>query len=183
MPKPLFLLGFGTLVVFGGLGILLVELFQEVDFLSLLSRGLPVGWQLVAGVITGLLAAGIAWLIITRHFFKEQLSYYQTLIQTFTWTPGSILFVSFCAGVGEELFFRAGIQPFLGIGWTSVLFVALHGYLNPNNWRISIYGVCMVGIIAGFGYLFEVWGIWTVMVAHMVFDWVLLTFLVRRTTD
>lgn len=180
MPKPLFLLGIGTLVVFGGLGIVMIELFQEIDFISLLNRGLPIGWQIVAGVVVGLLAAGMAWVIITRQFFDDQLAYYQKLIQTFTWTPGSILFVSFCAGVGEELFFRAGIQPFLGIGLTSVLFVALHGYLNPSNWRISIYGVCMVGIIAVFGYLFEKWGIWTVMVAHMVFDWVLLTFLTRR---
>jgi membrane protease YdiL (CAAX protease family) len=183
MPKPLFLLGLGTLVVFGGLGILLVEFFQEDNFISMFKQGLPLGWQILAGVSVGLISAGIAWVIISRAFFKKQLNYYQQLIQTFTWTPGSIIFVSFCAGVGEELFFRAGIQPFLGIGWTSVLFVALHGYLNPSNWRISIYGVFMVGIIAGFGVLFEKWGIVTVMVAHMVFDWVLLTFLTQKGSN
>lgn len=183
MPRTLFLLGIGTLVVFGGLGILLVEYFQVVDFITMLKRGLPIGWQVVAGIVVGGIAAGLALVIITRDFFKEQMSYYQNLIQTFSWTPASIMFVSFCAGVGEELFFRAGIQPFLGIGWTSFLFVALHGYLNPSNWRISIYGVCMVGIIAVFGLLFERWGIVTVMVAHMVFDWVLLTFLTRSSSE
>ncbi|WP_158861350.1 CPBP family intramembrane glutamic endopeptidase [Lunatibacter salilacus] len=183
MPKRLFLLGVGTLVVFGGLGIILVELFQEIDFISMLNRGLPFSWQVGAGIVVGGIAAGLALVIITRDFFKDQLAFYQNLIQSFTWTQGSIIFVSFCAGVGEELFFRAGIQPFLGIGWTSVLFVAIHGYLNPSNWRISIYGVCMVGIIAGFGLLFEKWGIVTVMVAHMVFDWVLLTFLTRRSSE
>lgn len=183
MPSALFLLGIGTLLVFGGLGVLLVVYVQGTEFISLLERGLPIGQQVIAGVVVGLLTAGMAWLIITRHFFKEQLAYYQELIQAFTWTGMRILFISCCAGLGEELFFRAGIQPFLGIGWTSVLFVALHGYLNPANWRISVYGVCMVGIIAGFGYLFEHWGIWTVVVAHTVFDWVLLTFLTRRSPE
>lgn len=183
MPKTLFILGIGTLLVFGGLGILSVEVFQKKAFISLLTSGLHLSWQMVAGVVAGLLSAGVAWFIITREFFSGQFVYYQKIIQTFTWTPGSIFFVSLCAGVGEELFFRAGIQPFLGIGWTSLLFVALHGYLNPYNWRISVYGVCMVGIIAGFGILFEKWGIVTVMVAHMVFDWVLLTLLTRKNVE
>jgi uncharacterized protein len=179
VPRTLFLLGMGTLLIFGGLGILSVAFFQGISFYSLLKSGLPLGWQIVTGIVAGLFSAGIAWFIITRDFFSGQFAFYQKLIQTFTWTQGSIIFVSLCAGVGEELFFRAGIQPFLGIGWTSVFFVALHGYLNPYNWRISVYGVCMVGIIAGFGFLFEKSGIFSVIVAHMVFDWVLLTFLTR----
>lgn len=181
MPRQLFMMGLGTLVLMGGFGLLLVVFFHDTSILSLLTSGLPLGLQLGAGLLIGLLSSGIALWLITRKFFFNQYAYYQKLIHTFTWNPFSIFFVSVCAGVGEELLFRAGIQPFLGIGWTSVLFVALHGYLNPTNWRISVYGIFMVGIIAGFGYLFEKWGIVTVMVAHTIFDWVLLTVLTKKT--
>src|SRR5690606_14751744 len=84
-----------------------------------------------------------------------------------------MLVLSLCAGIGEELFFRAGIQPFLGIWWTAILFVFIHGYLDPRNWRISIYGLVMVGIIAWFGYRFETIGIVAAMIAHAAFDFIL----------
>ena len=91
-----------------------------------------------------------------------------------------IIFLSLCAGIGEELFFRAGIQPFLGVWWTAVFFVLLHGYLNPKNVRISIYGLVMVGIIAGFGYLFKYCGIFSAITAHAVFDMVLFFSMIKN---
>jgi len=171
--KTSFLLGISTLLFFGFGGILLIEFVQDKPFLQVVDEGSTLSTQILAGAGVGVLAGAIALLIITRRFFKDEKDFYYGLISKLNLGYGEMVFLSLCAGIGEELFFRAGIQPLIGIWWTSVLFVLLHGYLNPKNWRISIYGVVMVGIIVGFGYLFETIGIFSAMAAHATFDMVL----------
>lgn len=59
-------------------------------------------------------------------------------------------------------------------------FVAIHGYLNPLNWKISVYGIIMIGFIAALGYLFKTAGIIAAITAHSVFDAILLFQLVEK---
>ncbi|HET6245619.1 MAG: CPBP family intramembrane metalloprotease [Bacteroidetes bacterium] len=174
MNKTVLLLGFGTVLIFGLSGIFVIEYFQQKDFVSLLLKGWNIPLQLLTGILFGFMIAEIAWFIINRDFFIKERAFYKGLISKLNLNFTQILFISFCAGIGEEIFFRAAIQPFLGILLTSVIFVALHGYLNPINWRISIYGSFMVLTMVGFGYLFKYTGLFTVMAAHTVFDIVLL---------
>jgi len=173
-------LGILTLVFFGVGGFLLIEYGQDKSFIHVMKQGLPIASQLLVGLTTGLTASAIAVWIISRSFFDAELAYYNELINQLGLNYSEIIFLSLCAGIGEELFFRGGIQPFLGIWWTSILFVALHGYLNPRNWRISFYGLVMVGIIAGFGYLFRYIGIFSAMAAHTVLDVVLFVYMSRN---
>lgn len=177
MNKKILGLGLFTLFGFGFSGLALVYFLQEATWEDLCSRGWPWFGQVILGLIVGGLAAVIAKWIIKRPFFEKQDQYYHQLINQWEWGQERIIFVSICAGVGEELFFRAGLQPLLGLWLTSVLFVLLHGYLNPFDWRISIYGMAMVLIIAAFGWLFETTGIFTAMAAHAVFDWILLSWM------
>ena len=171
--KTSFLLGVSTLLLFGLGGILIIEFVQDTSFFRVLTEGSTLSVQILVGVGVGVLSAAIALLVITRKFFKDEKDFYYGLISKLNLGYGGMVFLSLCAGIGEELFFRAGIQPLIGIWWTSILFVLLHGYLNPKNWRISIYGVVMVGIIVGFGYLFETIGVFSAMAAHATFDTVL----------
>lgn len=172
--KAIILLGLGTLFIFGLSGILIIWQMQGKNPLIVLMSGWDIPLQLMTGIVVGLVSARIAWFIITRAFFIKQKKFYQNLIMKLQLNNPKIIFISLCAGIGEEIFFRAALQPFLGIWFTSLIFVVLHGYLNPFNWRISIYGTVMVFVIAGFGYLFEIAGLITVMTAHTVFDIVLL---------
>ena len=174
MSKPVFLLGLITLLGFGIGGILIIVYCQGSSFLEILWRGENISLQLGIGVLAGLLASGTALFIISRKFFTREKAFYDGLIGRLGINRSGIVFLSLCAGIGEEIFFRAAIQPFLGIGWTSILFVLLHGYLTPKNLRLSVYGVVMTGIIVGFGYLFELVGIIAAITAHTVFDLVLL---------
>ena len=176
------LLGIFTLIIFGSTGVFIIEKFHEKEFISLLLYGWSIPLQLLTGIGCGLLSSGIALFIITRKFFIREKDYYRSLILKLNLNNSKIVFISFCAGVGEEIFFRAAIQPILGTWLTSLTFVALHGYLNPLNWRISLYGIVMVFIIAGFGYLFEVAGLITVMTAHTIFDIVLLKLLQEKSS-
>src|SRR5690606_23018894 len=174
MNKITFLLGFFTLFIFGMGGSLIIELLQDQRVLNLIGMGFSFPYQLTIGVLAGLVASGIALFIISQRFFQKEKAFYYELISKLDLNLTGIIFLSLCAGIGEELFFRAAIQPLLGIWWTSILFVLLHGYLNPKNIHISIYGLVMVGIIAGFGYLFEFCGIFSAISAHAVFDMVLI---------
>ncbi|MDQ3192165.1 MAG: CPBP family intramembrane metalloprotease [Bacteroidota bacterium] len=174
MNKLVTLLGLATLVVFGLGGVFIIEYFQEKDFLSVLLKGWEIPLQVLIGIAYGLFSAGIAWFIISRVIFTKERGFYKKMISQLNLSNTKIIFISLSAGVGEEIFFRGAIQPFLGVWLTAIAFVALHGYLNPTNWRMSIYGVAMVILMGGFGYLFEFVGLITVMTAHTVFDIVLL---------
>lgn len=180
MKQTTLYLGLGTLFIFGSGGFLIIEFFQEKRFLGIILEGREGSVQLLAGSLIGWAGSGIAWFIISRKFFEKEKIYYAQLVNGLNLNVWAIIFLSLCAGIGEEIFFRAGIQPLLGVWWTSFLFVMLHGYLNPWNLRISIYGLIMVGIIAVFGYLYQHMGIFAAISAHAVFDMVLFWKLSRK---
>jgi len=168
------LLGWITLLGFGLTGLTLVYFFQQTTLAELFKGHWSILNQLFAGLLSGITGAFIALKIINAPFFRGEKQKYNELINTWPWTIKGIIFISICAGVGEELLFRAGIQPLLGLWVTAFLFVLIHGYLNPWNWRISVYGTLMILFIALLGYLFEKCGIFSAMVAHAVFDAILL---------
>lgn len=174
------ILGWVTLLGFGFIGLAMVYFFQTVTLKYLLIGHWPVVKQLITGSIVGSVGAFLALILINAPFFKQDRQKYHDLLNSLAWTREGIVFISVCAGVGEELLFRAGIQPLLGLWVTSILFVAIHGYINPLKWRISVYGISMVGFIAALGYLFETAGILSAMTAHAVFDAILLFNLIEK---
>jgi hypothetical protein len=133
--------------------------------------------QCVFGVLLGAAAGFGAWGLIALPFQRTVYSKYAGLIQSLRLSWIDIIFISLCAGFGEELLFRAAIQPLLGIWITAVLFVALHGYLNPKNWKLTVYGLYLVGAIAGLGYLCSNLGVLSAAMAHAVIDIILLSVL------
>ncbi len=79
---------------------------------------------------------------------------------------GLRLAVSLAAGVVEELFFRGFLQPRIGIGASTVLFVAAHsGY----GQLFMLFGISLLS-------LFYAWlvrwrrSVWAAMAAHFLFD-------------
>jgi len=177
--KKVLTLGLITVLIFGGGGWYLIEYVQDRSFLQLWQAGMPWEAQLGIGSAYGLLTAAAAIGIIRLPFFRKERKFYHRVISQLDLNVPLIIFLSLCAGLGEEIFFRAGLQPLLGLWLTSVLFVFIHGYLNPRNWRISVYGVAMVLFIAGMGYLFEEVGLLSAIAAHTVLDIVLFLRLTR----
>ncbi len=82
--------------------------------------------------------------------------------------------ISFSAGVGEELLFRGALQYWLGIPLTAIAFVALHGYLNPRDARVSVYGSYLVLCMFVYGLVAQHLGLLPAVIAHVLFDVVLL---------
>ena len=180
--KNILLLALLTLFGFSLVGWLILRYFLSTPFIEIFDGDMATGYQVLIGSVYGLVAALFGWAIIKLPFMKQILKTYAGLIKNLRLGYGEIILISFCAGVGEEILFRGAIQPMLGVWLTSIIFVALHGYLNPANWRISIYGIFMTFIIAGLGYFTIEFGIISAMAAHMMIDVVLLYLLSYHTS-
>lgn len=163
-----------TIVTFIGLGLALLFLFQPENSLQgIIFGGKPIYFQLGFGAFYGFLAAKSALLLLSQPFMEDSNTQYTLLFKQLKLTIPSILVASLAAGLGEEFFFRAVLQEWLGPIFTSILFVAIHGYLNPMNWRISIYGVFMTIVIAFMAHMYMHVGFWFAVTVHTVIDIVL----------
>lgn len=173
-------LGLFTLVGMSA-GAIIIDRFSEtVDIASMIMVLKPLWMQISVGIVLGLIAGYAAYALIQRPFMAPVREKYSNMFGEFELTVSEIWFISFCAGVGEELLFRGALQPLLGIPFTSVIFVAIHGYLNPANWRLSIYGIFMTFIIAFIGWSAQAIGLLTAIVAHMIIDVILLGALIPK---
>lgn len=170
----LYLLGLVTLIGFPFIGLIVIFIFEENPWDFQLEHHSNIFLQLGIGALAGAIAGGTAWKIIQLDFLKPTQKKYGALIKQFNMNYFDIVFISICAGVGEELLFRGVIQPYWGILITSIVFVAIHGYLDPRDWRISIYGVFMTLVIIGIGYMNDYFGIISSITAHFVIDLILL---------
>lgn len=159
---------------------IVVDRFSDTVNLQLAITGDGKYWeQLAAGAFAGVMIAVTAHILIASPLLDAVNTSYARMLGRFRLTFSEILLISLCAGVGEEMLFRGAVQPFLGIPVTSILFVAIHGYLNPRDWRISIYGIFMTAGIACLGYLAESRGLLSAIVGHTIIDVYLLIYLQR----
>lgn len=167
-----------TLVLFGGGGALLMAMVQQRDVLASIVG--PWHWllQLLAGLSAGFIIAWAAWRIIRSRSMQPVRARYAGLVAELM--PGRLLpvVVSISAGVGEELLFRGAVQHWLGIVPTAILFVAIHGYLDPSDRAMLRYGVFMTLAMCLLGLAADRCGLLLPMTAHAVIDLVLITRLV-----
>ena len=172
--KTIMLLALGTLIVFGGLGIALIPYVRNMEIDAFFMGTKPIWLQVLVGIVFGLVTAMAGWQIVELPIMAKTKTFFAGLINPLKLDKYQIVFISICAGGGEELFFRGAIQPMLGIWMTSIMFVLLHGYLNPFHLPLTYYGIYMVLVIGVIGLMTEHLGILTAMIAHTIIDVILL---------
>jgi uncharacterized protein len=170
----LLVMGLATLFGMGGIGALLIEFVDKKPFISVFQHGIDWYYQIIIGLIFGFISAWGGIFLLEQNFMQKIKNHYAHIFEEMDLSWGAIIFISYCAGVGEEMLFRGAIQTYFGVIPTSIIFVAIHGYLNPKNWRLSIYGLYMTAIIIIIGYMYDYLGIITCMTAHFMIDVVLL---------
>jgi membrane protease YdiL (CAAX protease family) len=162
----------------GGLGILLLFIFHDYRWKELLQGGpSSIWWQLLSGALYGFFSTQLMLVLIRRKVMDSTRHMFGDLMRRFKMRWIDIVLISLCAGVGEELLFRGAIQLWLGIWITAAVFVALHGYLDPRDKPVLTYGLFMVAVSAGFGYLTKEVGLWSAATAHTVVDILLMGYL------
>jgi membrane protease YdiL (CAAX protease family) len=183
MPKSkIYIMGFATLLGFPVIGITLIGFIEENPWSFNFNWLSPENFfiQLLVGLGVGTLSGLIAWGMINHKSFIQIKMKYGVLIHSFKMNTWEIIFISFCAGLGEEFLFRGIIQPYWGVWFTAIFFVAIHGYLDPRDKKMMIYGIVMTIVIGILGYLKIHLGLIAPMAAHFAIDVVLLY---KLTTD
>lgn len=142
----------------------LITIFQLENF-----QAVPIVYGLELGVFYGF----IALLFMQAPVFDKMPVRIERMVEAMHLNTWDAIFLSLCAGVGEELLFRSGVQFYLGPIITSIIFVGIHGYLNPWNWRMSLYGLIVLPFIFLISYGFESFGLWFAISAHAAYDFVL----------
>lgn len=174
--------GFITLFGLGGIGVLLLYFFHEHTLSSVFcDPPHHVFLQLCIGLLYALISSVILVYLLQNKMLDGTRYFFAKLMKKYTIGIKDIIFLSFCAGVGEEILFRGAIQPWFGIWLTSLLFIFLHGYFNPKDKPLFIYGTVLLIVSAGFGYLMQISGIIAAMTAHFFIDVVLMVYLKRTT--
>ena len=170
--KRLYYLSWLTLFGMSAIGILLIHYLQKKSVHDALLGGKDYYQQVISGLFFGGISSLLSLLLVKSRQLKSVRSFFENLMHEINPSFINILFYSFCASVGEEVLFRAGIQPlpWVGIWPAAVVFVFLHGYLNPYNISLTVYGVFLIVICSGFGYLFKFFGLTSSITAHFVYD-------------
>jgi hypothetical protein len=163
-------LGLITLLVFPIPAIWALWYFEEINPLEILDLNQLINPKTLLGLSWGMIYAVFSMSIFQLKIFGNELDRQEKLIQSMNLNLLDKIFLSFCAGFGEEILFRVGVQHWLGIWITSILFIAIHGYLNPKKWRLSLYGILLLPFILSLGYWFSPMGIWFCIAAHFSYD-------------
>ncbi|EMY82470.1 abortive infection bacteriophage resistance protein, Abi superfamily [Psychroflexus gondwanensis ACAM 44] len=167
--KAMLAMSIFTLFGFSGIAYFILSFSDEVDYFEMFNYD-HLATSISIGLGFGAVAAIIGVLLLKLPVLRETSTFYAKLFKgvDLQWTD--IVFYSLCAGVGEEILFRGALQPLMGLWWAAILFVVLHGYISTKDWKKSIYGVFLILISAGFGYLTRYFDIFSAMAAHFIFD-------------
>ena len=165
-------MGWVTLIFFPLVALLVLH-FVSHKWQFVFQDGIELFYQVPIGIAAGLgIGFGLRAMLLTKGF-TDLTHKYADLLSEFNLNKQEFTFLSVCAGVGEEILFRGCIQYYAGIYITAVLFVALHGYLNPLNRKILLYGLVLTVIFIGVGYLMAFVGLYACIILHIIIDIIL----------
>lgn len=167
--KAMLAMSIFTLFGFSGIAYFILSFSDEVDYFEMFNYD-HLATSISIGLGFGAVAALIGVLLLKLPVLRETSTFYAKLFKGVDLQWIDIVFYSLCAGVGEEILFRGALQPLMGLWWAAILFVVLHGYISTKDWKKSIYGVFLILISAGFGYLTRYFNIFSAMAAHFIFD-------------
>jgi len=166
----LYILGWVTLIIFPIPAYFAVHYLKDVQWDSFLQLDKIALIPILYGLEFGIIYAFIASVILKAPVFKSIPLGIEQLIKGLKINFIDAIFLSLCAGIGEELLFRAGMQTFFGVWITSFVFVAIHGYFSLVNIKKSLYGLVVLPFIILISLGYEHFGLWFSVAAHFSYD-------------
>lgn len=166
-------MGLVTLLVFPIPTFIALPWLETISFHSIFQWENLTVFKIGIGIELGVAYAFLALLFMQSPIFESMPNRVEKIVRDMHLTIWDCIFLSLCAGIGEELLFRSGVQYYLGPFITAIIFVAIHGYLNPFNWKMSLYGLIVMPFILLISYGFITFGLWFAIAAHFAYDLVL----------
>lgn len=176
----IYILGLVTLILFPIPAYFSLHYFKHTSWQDFLQLDKISTVPIVYGLEFGILYAFFALVILKAPVFKTIPLGIEQVVKNLNLNYFDALFLSLCAGIGEELLFRAGVQTFLGVWITSFIFVAIHGYFSLKNLKLSLYGLVVFPFIVLIGFGFEHFGLWFCIAAHFSYDFVLFVTMINE---
>lgn len=168
--SKIYTIGFLTLLVFPIPAFLILYYFEGISPWELLQLDRYNSFNIGLGLMFGVYYAIFATILLESHVFKALPNRIEPIIKQMNLKWYDCLFLSICAGVGEEILFRSGVQFYLGPIITSIIFIAIHGYFNPKSWRKSLYGAILLPFILVLSYGYNIYGLGFCIAAHFSYD-------------
>ena len=160
------------------IAVLLIDYAHGVR-LGTLFESLVLTWAGAAlGVLSGAAMAALQLALIAR--WQRWRGFLREAVGRTDFGVGQIVAIGLIVGIAEELLFRAAVQPLLGIVPTSLLFAAIHwNYAALRGGRakllLSLLAFATIfAISVVLGLLYEAHGLVAAMVAHAVYDIIVL---------
>lgn len=185
-PRSVFELVRSATIIYGGmcaLALVLIKINPDISLRGLFS--LP-SWDQGRDDIGRLIATTvlcIGLLIVSSQLFESYFASFRQLKKVVTDLMGPTplwvgIFMALISGFSEELLFRAGIQPFAGLGLAAILFGFLH--LGPQG-RLSAwsYWAVLAGLLLGWVF-HETQNLWPPIIAHVTINMVSLIAIQRQ---
>ena len=158
----------GVFVLVAGLIIYLRHSAGQISFV------LPATAQLAIGVPLGGALGVVISYVALRSVWRASVIDGVLPLRAVTAAAWSIVVVGILAGVGEELLFRAALQPWIGIWWTSLLFGIAHSGTARLHEGLSlgkvVYLLFAVGAGVMLGLLYGSAGLLASIAAHASYD-------------
>ena len=163
---------------------LIINTFTKIPIKIIFNALHPIYLQIPTGLAIGAILGFLsAYMVIKLRFFKIINTLITDLITKFNLSLFDIILISLLAGVGEEILFRGVLQNLWGIWITSFIFILLHGYFNPKNLNMSVFGIIMFFLSSIIGYTYEIVGMAAAMSLHVAFDFIVLFIFLRKKVD
>lgn len=166
-------MGLVTLILFPIPTFIVLPWLNEVSLSDIFQLENLTVFKVGIGIQLGAIYAFLALLFMQAPIFDTMPNRVEKVVQSMNLNLIDCVFLSLCAGIGEEILFRSGVQYYLGPFITALFFVAIHGYLNPINWKKSLYGLIVLPFILLISYGFITFGLWFAIAAHFAYDLVL----------
>lgn len=154
----------------------LIHFLHEQSALEILSDGSSIWIQILTGVLAGWIFGEIGRWMFRNPKLKQTLDDYLIIkeLKRFSLSNPQILQISIIAGISEEILFRAAIQPLIGIWLTSLIFISVHGYIRFKTFGQTIFTLFTFLLSVLLGLLFIQIGIISAILAHAIYDIILL---------
>ena len=147
--------------------------FTQPHPLELFGRPLGPLTQLLVGQVLALLAAGVSWLLF--RVTANSASSARTIESYAKLDLGGLnpLWISIAAAIGEEMLFRAALQPLLGVWIVSLLFLVTHvpvyRFRKLDGATLAQAASVFVGSVV-LGFVFQRVGLLASMLVHAWID-------------
>ena len=113
--KKIIVLGLFTIIGFPLAAFVINYFFSSESFWDIFISKQGILYELIIGLILGVFEGLIAWRIIKLKILQPVRDKYQGVIGSLRMNIGTIIMVSICAGVVEEILFRGILQSYFGI--------------------------------------------------------------------